>query len=91
MSWYNDTPSSSDAIIDVRKVTQRVDELREQRTPRIVAGWNSPGEDRESKISGLPARRRPPTCLATGSGRHPVRRLFVQALRHSHREERNHG
>lgn len=30
-------------IIDVRDVIERVEELREQRTPRFVAGWNMPG------------------------------------------------
>ena len=35
--------TNTDNIIDVRDITARVEELREQRTPRFVAGWNMPG------------------------------------------------
>lgn len=42
MPW-NTTPTNSDDVIDIRNVIDRVEELREQRTPRIVAGWNMPG------------------------------------------------
>lgn len=35
--------SNTDDVIDIRDVIARVEELREQRTPRFVAGWNMPG------------------------------------------------
>lgn len=37
------TIDSTEDIIDVRDVIARVEELREQKTPRFVAGWNMPG------------------------------------------------
>lgn len=35
--------TNTDGVIDVRDIIARVEELREQRTPRFVAGWNMPG------------------------------------------------
>ena len=35
--------TNTDDIIDVRDIIARVEELREQRTERWVAGWNMPG------------------------------------------------
>lgn len=35
--------TNTDAVIDVRDIIARVEELREQRTERWVAGWNMPG------------------------------------------------
>ena len=35
--------TNADDVIDVRDIISRVEELREQRTPRFVAGWNMPG------------------------------------------------
>lgn len=35
--------SNTDDTIDIRDVIERVEELREQRVPRYVAGWNMPG------------------------------------------------
>lgn len=35
--------TNTDDVIDVRDIISRVEELREQRTPRFVAGWNMPG------------------------------------------------
>lgn len=40
---YSHDISNSDDTIDIRNVIERVEELREQRTPRFVAGWNMPG------------------------------------------------
>lgn len=35
--------TNTDDVIDVRDIISRVEELREQRKPRFVAGWNMPG------------------------------------------------
>jgi len=35
--------TNADDVIDVRDIISRVEELREQRGPRFVAGWNMPG------------------------------------------------
>lgn len=35
--------TNTDDVIDVRDIISRVEELREQRMPRFVAGWNMPG------------------------------------------------
>lgn len=48
MNW-NDTPSNSDKYIRVRDITDRVEELRDQITPVISAGWNMPGYMPESE------------------------------------------
>lgn len=39
----SNTITNTDDIIDIREVIERVEELREQRKPRYVVGWNTPG------------------------------------------------